>query len=241
MVHIFSVEGNIGSGKSTLVNILKDAYKDNENIVFMQEPVNDWMEFKDESGETIISKFYRDQNSYAFSFQMMAYISRISKLKKLVKKYSSNPNTVIICERCVLTDRNVFAKMLYDNKKIEEVNYQIYNKWFDEFIEDIPIQGLIYVKATPEKSYERVLKRAREGEVIPLEYLRNCHNYHNNWIENENIDVLTLDANEDFDYNLNDYKEWINIINKYICYYSKKDELKHNKYSNEDLVSVCYF
>ncbi|GAH14460.1 unnamed protein product, partial [marine sediment metagenome] len=31
--------------------------------------------------------------------------------------------------------------MLYDEGKIEEVNYQIYLKWFNEFIEDIPITG----------------------------------------------------------------------------------------------------
>jgi len=216
MVKIFSVEGNIGSGKSTLVNILKDAYKTNPNIIFMQEPVDDWLEFKDKDGETIITKFYSDQKKYAFSFQMMAYISRISKLKKLVKSVEDNPRAIIICERCVLTDRNVFAKMLYHDNKIDDINYQIYNAWFDEFIEDIPIDGLVYVKAEPEISFNRVTKRNREGETIPLEYLKNCNDYHNNWINNENIKVLTLDANTDFDYNLNDYKEWIDSINSFI-------------------------
>jgi deoxyadenosine/deoxycytidine kinase len=216
MVKIFSIEGNIGSGKSTLVNILKDSYKSNPNILFMQEPVDDWLEFKDKDGETIITKFYSDQNKYAFSFQMMAYISRISKLKKLVKSVENNPDAIIICERCVLTDRNVFAKMLYHDNKIEEINYQIYNAWFDEFIEDIPIDGLVYVKAEPEVSFNRVTKRNREGETIPLEYLKNCNDYHNNWINNEDIKVLTLDANTDFNYDLNDYKEWIDSINDFI-------------------------
>jgi deoxyguanosine kinase len=238
MVYIFSVEGNIGSGKSTLVNILKEAYSDNKNIVFMQEPVNEWMSFKDEEGETIISKFYGDQEKYAFSFQMMAYISRISKLKKLVKENINNPNSVIICERCVLTDKNVFAKMLYDDKKIEEVNYQIYNKWFEEFIVDIPITGLVYVKADPEVSYKRVMKRNREGEMIPLSYLENCDKYHNEWIKNEKIYVLTLNANEDYEYKLEDYKEWINIIDKYVSSYINKDK---KDYSDEDLVSMMYF
>jgi deoxyadenosine/deoxycytidine kinase len=236
MVKIFSVEGNIGSGKSTLVNILKDAYDENPNITFMQEPVDDWLEFKDKKGETIISKFYGNQEKYAFSFQMMAYISRISKLKKLVKEVEKNPKSIIICERCVLTDRNVFAKMLYDDKKIEEIDYQIYNKWFDEFIEDIPIDGLIYVKAEPEVSYNRVMKRNREGEVIPLEYLRNCHNYHNTWIEKENTNVLCLDANSDFDYNLDDYKQWINKIDNFV---ENKEELYETTVSNMMDITYC--
>jgi deoxyadenosine/deoxycytidine kinase len=202
----------------------------------MQEPVDDWLEFKDKKGETIISKFYGNQEKYAFSFQMMAYISRISKLKKLVKEVEKNPKSIIICERCVLTDRNVFAKMLYDDKKIEEIDYQIYNKWFDEFIEDIPIDGLIYVKAEPEVSYNRVMKRNREGEVIPLEYLRNCHNYHNTWIEKENTNVLCLDANSDFDYNLDDYKQWINKIDNFV---ENKEELYETTVSNMMDITYC--
>jgi deoxyadenosine/deoxycytidine kinase len=216
MVKIFSIEGNIGSGKSTFVNILKDYYKDNDNILFMQEPVNDWLEFKDKDGETIITKFYSNQNKYAFSFQMMAYISRVSKLKKLVNSVKNNKNAIIICERCVLTDRNVFAKMLYDDNKIEEINYQIYNAWFDEFIEDIPVEGLVYIKADPEVSYNRVKHRNREGEDIPLEYLRNCNKYHNNWLDNEKTTVLTLDANKNFNYDIKDYDGWIKSVKEFI-------------------------
>lgn len=230
MVYIYSIEGNIGSGKSTLVNILKEYYKDNKQVVFMLEPVEDWMKFKDNDGETILTKFYADQNKYAFSFQMMAYISRISKLKKLVKEYNNKPDTIIICERCVLTDKHVFAKMLYDDKKIEEVNYQIYNEWFNEFIEDIPITGLIYVKATPQVSYNRVLKRARAGETIPLEYLDNCNTYHNNWINNEEKNTLVLDANEDYNYDIDEYKEWIDKINTFITSETKKYNYQKDSY-----------
>jgi len=126
---------------------------------------------------------------------MMAYISRLAKLKRLVKK---NPNSIIITERSVLTDKNVFAKMLYDDKKIEEVNYIIYLKWFDEFIKEIPITGYIYVDVTPETSYTRVLKRNRQGEDIPLSYLRACNLYHLRWLEKEK-NVLMLDAEGNFE------------------------------------------
>ena len=49
---------------------------------------------------------------------------------------AKNPHCIFITERCLYTDKHVFAKMLYDDGKIESVNYAIYNKWFDTFIDD---------------------------------------------------------------------------------------------------------
>lgn len=212
MVKIFTIEGNIGSGKSTLVRILKDELGNETNIVFLEEPVKIWETIKDNCGETIISKFYNNQEKYAFSFQMMAYISRLSMLKEAIK---DNPNSIIICERCLYTDKNVFAKMLYHDGKIDEVEYQIYIKWFEEFISEIPLNGIIYVQAEPDVSYRRVIKRSREGETIPLEYLQSCHSYHEKWI-NTFEKTLYLDANVNKSYTHEDYKDWINDVVKFI-------------------------
>ena len=201
MTYIFSIEGNIGSGKSTLVKELKKSVPNilDKKVVYVQEPVNEWSKIKDKKGETILEKFYANQHKYAFSFQMMAYISRLALLRNIVRE---NPDAIIITERSVFTDREVFAKMLYDEGKIEEVDYQIYLKWFDEFIEEIPISGLIYVTTTPEKSKERVDLRARAGESIPLSYLQRCHDYHESWIKNIKKQVCLFNGNVDFKNNL---------------------------------------
>ena len=201
MTYIFSIEGNIGSGKSTLVKELKKSVPNilDKKVVYVQEPVSEWSKIKDKKGETILEKFYANQHKYAFSFQMMAYISRLALLRNIVRE---NPDAIIITERSVFTDRQVFAKMLYDEGKIEEVDYQIYLKWFDEFIEEIPITGLIYVTTTPEKSKERVDLRARAGESIPLSYLQRCHNYHETWIKNIKKQVCLFNGNVDFKDNL---------------------------------------
>ena len=74
---LVSIEGNIGSGKSTLLAYLKQKYGDNDTIIFLKEPVDEWEQIKDCNGNTILKKFYADQQKYAFPFQMMAYISRI--------------------------------------------------------------------------------------------------------------------------------------------------------------------
>ncbi len=80
MVQIVSIEGNIGSGKSTVVNTLCEYFngrESNGNVYFLEEPVNEWVKIQDLEGKNIIEKFYEDQDKYSFSFQMMAYISRL--------------------------------------------------------------------------------------------------------------------------------------------------------------------
>ena len=208
---IFSLEGNIGSGKSTILRQLQQRLVGNPNIIFLQEPVSSWEEIKDNQGITILEKFYDNQEKYAFSFQMMAYISRLALVKKTIKE---NPGCHIVTERSINTDKNVFAKMLYEDDKIEEVNYQIYQKWFDEFIEDTFIDGIIYIKASGETCFERVKKRSRNGESnIPVEYLERCGNEHDNWIiDNYHGPKLVIDVNTNTDENPNQRTEWLDSI-----------------------------
>ena len=58
---------------------------------------------------------------------MMAYISRLSRLKSVIKRVRKEV-TVIVTERSVFY-YEIFAKMLHD-KKIENINYNIYKLWF---------------------------------------------------------------------------------------------------------------
>lgn len=220
---IVSIEGNIGSGKSTLLANLRNYYKDNCDIVFLKEPVDEWEKIKDENGETILKKFYADQEKYSFAFQMMAYVSRLKVLRDTLKQLNNNDkHIIIITERSLYTDKMVFAKMLYDSKKIEHVNYQIYLNWFDTFSEEFPIHKVVYVKTNPENCHQRILKRSRTGEEnIPLEYLTSCSNYHNNMLDKSSDecvcwDQLILDGNVDIYQNKNQVEEWINQIDKFI-------------------------
>jgi len=186
---IFSVEGNIGSGKSTLVEFVKES---RHNFVYLPEPVSLWNEFKDSSGVTILEKYYQNPMKYAFSFQMMAYITRLTLLKNTIK--SSRPDSIIITERSIYTDREIFAKMLYDSKHIEEIEYSIYLRWFNE-LSDIKLDGIIYVETSPEICLKRIEKRNRKGEEsIPLNYLKDCHDYHEEWIKRTDVPVLYLDG-----------------------------------------------
>lgn len=217
---IFSIEGNIGSGKSTFIKMLKSFYNENKdnpdfdlpNFVFVDEPVNEWVQIKDENDKNILEHFYEDQHKYAFQFQMMAYITR---LKNIRKAYDESPKgSIIITERCNYTDRNVFAKMLYEDNKMDTIQYNIYNKWFDFFLKDIPISGFIYIHTNPYIAHERVVKRSRKGETIPLEYLARCSRYHDIWLDKLS-NILTLNADDNKD-NVNDYQDWFSQLLTFI-------------------------
>lgn len=216
---IISIEGNIGSGKSTFVEHLKHAYTTKNgssqdiNICFLQEPVDEWNSITDEHGESMLSKFYTDSKKYAFPFQMMAYISRLALLRDAIKKSYD----IIVTERCVQTDKNVFAQMLYDDGKMEEVEFAIYNRWFDEFINDIPEIYTIYLETDPKVAKQRVDKRARNGEAIPLEYLTSCHNYHDKWLSSKSPSkIKKINVNLDTDTYFDAIAEWISEAKYFI-------------------------
>jgi len=205
MTKIFTVDGNIGSGKSTLIEKIKQHYKNNIRIGFVHEPVDLWSMIKDSSGKNIIQNFYEDQKKWAFCFQMTAYISRLDELNKALRcEYD-----FIFCERSIFTDRNVFAKLLYQDFKICDIEYTVYKMWFDTFSNNISNPIKIYIYTTPEVCYNRIIKRSREGEQnICQEYLTRCHEAHEEWLHDP---VLILNGNEDSEKS-NIYECWLKKI-----------------------------
>ena len=219
---IVSIEGNIGSGKSTLLENLRKQYADHRHIIFLPEPVDDWEKIKDNEGNTMLKKFYANQEKYSFAFQIMAYISRLKILRQTIKDIINNNEFqyIIITERSLYTDKHVFAKMLYDQGKIEDVCYQIYLNLFTEFINDFPISYFVYVNTNSDKCYQRIHKRARDGEeVSPLTYLTDCHNYHEEFLD-DNTGIksikLILNGNVDIYENKKILEEWLNQIHTFI-------------------------
>lgn len=195
---VFSIEGNIGAGKSTLIDILKQKLYNDDSIIFVSEPLDMWQTIQDDNGVNMLTKFYEDQDKYAFSFQVMAFATRLLKMKNEMKR---KPNAkIIICERSLEADYNIFAKMLHDDGKIETINYNVYLQFYELYKDEFPTKGLIYINASPETCQTRINTRNRSGEEsIPIEYLQKCHEYHENWISNyerkENLMIINTDNN----------------------------------------------
>jgi hypothetical protein len=102
----------------------------------------------------------------------------------------------------------VFAKMLYDDKKIEQDEYDIYMRWFDEFAKEVEPSCIVYFKASTEVCMNRIQKRNRPGESnISFDYLEECNRYHNEWLNSipSKMTIPTLILNADVDADTYEY------------------------------------
>jgi deoxyadenosine/deoxycytidine kinase len=202
---IVSVEGNIGAGKSTFLEKLKEQFPD---AYFVPEPVDEWNTIVDETGKTILERYYEDPKKYAFAFQMMAFITRVKLLREAPK------DRLVITERSVFTDHEIFAKMLYDSKKIDEIEYSIYLKWFSELVGDLKVSKILYIKTSHLTCFSRIKTRNRQGENIAPSYIADCQYYHDRWLGDRNLEVLELDGEVDFSRAFP--WEWISKINNFL-------------------------
>ena len=218
---IISIDGNIGSGKSTLLNIMKEQLNQYE---YIDEPINDWTNIGDDNGN-ILSYFYKNKNRWSYTFQNYAFLTRSKRLLAVNNKAMKmslydrifNPSKMIIfTERSTMTDKYVFADMLYKNGNMSEIEWKMYNEWYTLFNESLHIDHVIYLKTDPDKSLERVNKRARsEEKEIKLDYLKELHDKHENWLVNGK-NVLTLNGNINFETNNELKKLIINKIKNYL-------------------------
>jgi deoxyadenosine/deoxycytidine kinase len=187
----FIIEGNIGSGKSTLLEILNNMPK----IETIPEPVDIWLNIKDNTGKNLLQYFYDDMNRNAYMFQKMVFITRCEVLDKVQIK------PIRISERSVWTDRYIFGRTCIEDSKmnsIESVSYKYWFDWLESKFKPKP-DGIIYVKCSPKKCMERINKRHRNEEsTIPFEYLSKLHDYHNEWFDNWiQTPLLILNNEED--------------------------------------------
>ena len=204
MSQFISVEGNIGAGKSSIVDILLNRLNVNKSTVLLQEPVKQWTDLKESNGQNILELFYQNPDRWSYSFQMNAFITRLKLIEEAIKK---NPESLIITERTVQTDRNCFAKELYSTSNISELEWKLYNEWYHWLIDKTKLNpsAIIYLKVSPKICEERIKKRDRKEELsVPIEYLEKIHKRHEDWLnERTDIPILTIDfsgniSDEDF-------------------------------------------
>jgi len=209
---IVSVEGNIGVGKSTFIDILKSKWDCEGGCEVVPEPVDLWKNLVNTDGKNILQTFYEDIPRWAYSFQNVACITRMMKIEESIRNSSSK---YIFLDRSLGTDKNVFEAMLHDQGQLNELEHKMYNLWCDfynQYVRSQSNQIYIYLKASPETCAERIKKRGRvEEETIGLDYLNRLNDYHDSWLLSE-PNVVVIDCEEEFENDTNKHNWIINQI-----------------------------
>ena len=160
------VAGNIGAGKSTLVQLLSDRL----GFLPFFEPVAE---------NPYLSDFYRDMNTWSFHSQLYFLTRRLRIHKQLLAAEGS-----VVQDRCVYEDAEIFARNLYLQGTISQRDFEVYQDLYQILVSLLPPPNLIvYLRASVETLQERIAHRGRDFEAaIPREYLSRLNDLYEAWI-----------------------------------------------------------
>jgi deoxyadenosine/deoxycytidine kinase len=181
MEKFVAVAGNIGVGKTTLVQKLCD------NL--------GWTPFfEPERDNPYLPDFYKDMQTWAFHSQVFFLTRRLRAHKDLCVHPGS-----VIQDRSVYEDAEIFAHNLYKQKQIGERDYQTYLELYHVLVEFLPPPDLVlYIKASVPTLLTRIKQRGRDyEEEIDPGYLEGLNTLYNQWIDDFNLcPVLTIPGDD---------------------------------------------
>jgi len=193
-----AVEGAIGAGKTSLVNLLGENY--GARLILEETESNPF-----------ISKFYEDKEAYSFQTQIFFLLSRYNQYMQLAQRDLFN--SVVVIDYLFQRDK-VFARL-----NLEDHEYNLYEQIFSLIDVKTPKPDLvIYLQASTEVLQERVAKRGRDYEAfIDPDYLESVNKAFNNFFfYYSETPLLVINTNEiDFVEKKCDLNELIKKINNH--------------------------
>lgn len=189
------IAGNIGSGKTSLTQILCNRYG--------------WeVYYENESENPYLSDFYNDMSRWSFNMQILFFVRRFRALQKLLWS-----NITVVQDRTIYEDAFIFADNLYHMGLMQKRDYDTYKELYrtmENFIRRPDL--LIYLRASVPTLLKQIKKRNREYEQnISPEYLQYLNERYENWIAKYKGDHLIIDV-DGVDY-INDKEAEEKIVN----------------------------
>ncbi|MEO7314904.1 MAG: deoxynucleoside kinase [Ginsengibacter sp.] len=192
-----TIEGNIGSGKTTLAQLLSDHF--NARLILE--------EFAD---NPFLPKFYENKEQYAFPLELFFMAERYKQLKDLLQ-------TKDLFHSVTISDYMFTKCLLFAKVNLPEEEFSLYQKLFN-IINPQLVQPdlLVYLHAPISKLKENIKKRNRSYEQsIDPEYLFSLQEMYTQYIKQHNIKTLFIDVtNADFVQNPDQFKQILNALEK---------------------------
>lgn len=194
-----AVAGNIGSGKTTLTELLAKHFK--------------WSpQYESVDNNPYLSDFYEDMNRWSFHLQIYFLNSRLRQLLDI-----QNSTNTIVQDRTIYEDAHIFAPNLHEMGLMSGRDFENYAAIFQTIKKMVkPPDLLIYLKTSIPKLVDNIQKRGREYEEnIRLDYLKRLNEHYNNWIDHyKDGQLLVIDIdNCDFAENKTDLADVIGKVN----------------------------
>ncbi|TAK12632.1 MAG: deoxynucleoside kinase [Anaerolineae bacterium] len=181
MKKFVAVAGNIGAGKSTLVQLLCERLT--------------WEPYYEPVAENpYLEDFYRDMQTWAFHSQVFFITHRLRSHKQLL----SHP-TSVVQDRTVYEDAEIFARNLYLQGNIGERDYKTYRNLYHLLVEMLhPPDLVVYLRASVPTLQHRIAQRGRDFESrIPADYLERLNLLYEEWIATFSLcPVLTIPSDD---------------------------------------------
>jgi thymidine kinase len=156
---IICVDGNIGSGKSSVLEYLHTRYGCSVDL----EPVRKWQPY--------LNELYASGKS-AFEFQVRVWLDRC-----WIQMRPNQSN--IIMERSPYFQSKVFVPTNYKEKRIGESEHKTLNEMYQMSMKMWSPEFYIYLRSNPTHCMERIQIRHREGEdLISQDYIQQLHDLH---------------------------------------------------------------
>ena len=176
-----AIAGNMGSGKSTLVDFLARTY----NVSPFYEP-------NDEN--PYLPDFYKDMKRWAFRSQLYF----LSNKFRLHQELDRTPGVVAL-DRTIFEDAEIFATALHQMRKIDKRDWQTYWGFYQAILDAIkPPDLMIYLRCSMRTLRQRIKLRGRAMEQdVPLAYLKRLDRLYEEWIGSYKMsEVLVLETDQ---------------------------------------------
>jgi deoxyadenosine/deoxycytidine kinase len=203
---VIAVAGNMGSGKSSLVEWLGQQ--------FGMTPF-----FEPNEHNPYLEDFYGDMHRWAYSSQLWFLIRRF-QIHRAIDRRAGRARRPVVQDRTIYEDAEIFAVHLHESGYIDERDWTSYRELYLTLTREVrPPDLMIYLRCPLDTLMRRIRRRGRSFEqALPRRYLAALERLYEAWVESYDASPkLVLDTHRlDYVEQLFDRHELLTAIQRLV-------------------------